>query len=74
MLTLSSFPPPPFLGGGGGGGGKGEGVSVPPPCYRSSTQNIRVILPKAQVTVTPKRHRHSTYVALREVTRMQTGA
>ena len=43
-------------------------VSVPPPCYRSSTQKSPVILPKVQVAGYSETRIHLTYVTLHEVT------
>ena len=43
-------------------------VSVPPPCYRSRTQEIPVILPKVLVAGDSWTRMHPTYMALHEVT------
>ena len=48
-------------------------ASVPPPCYRSSTQKIPVILPKVPVAGYSYTRRHPTGVAWNEVT-LYTGA
>ena len=43
-------------------------VSVPPPCYRSSTEEIRFFLPKTQVAGYTQTHMDLTYVASNKVT------
>ena len=43
-------------------------VSVPPPCYRSSTKKTPLTLPQVPVAGYSYTHIHPTYVALNEVT------